>query len=64
MKGIIGDLREMKIPLNPNTKPVKQQPYWLNPRYKEKAKIDLDIMLDAGIIEPVKESEWIIPMVI
>jgi hypothetical protein len=36
----------------------------LNPKYKEKVKIELDRMLEAGIIEPVEESEWIIPMVV
>ena len=54
MKGIIGDLGEMKIPLNTDTKPVKQRPYRLNLRYKENVKIDLDRMLDARIIEPIK----------
>ena len=34
MKGIIGNLGEMKIPLKPDAKPVKQCPYRLNPRYK------------------------------
>ena len=57
-------MREMKIPLKPNAKPVKQQPYRLNTRYKEKLKDDLDRMLDTGIIEPVEESEWISPIVI
>ena len=47
MKGIIGDLGEMKIPLKPDAKLVKQRPYKLNLRYKEKVKIELDIMLDA-----------------
>ena len=64
MKGIVGYLGEMKIPLKPDAKPVKQQPYRLNPRYKEKVKAELDRMLDAGIIEPVEESEWISPIVI
>ena len=41
MKGIIGDLGEMKIPLKPDAKYVEQQPYRLNPRYKEKVKIEL-----------------------
>ena len=50
MKGIVRDLREMKIPLNPNAKPIKQRQYQLNPRYKEKVKIELDRMIDAGII--------------
>jgi hypothetical protein len=36
----------------------------LNPKYKEKVKIELDRMLDAGIIELVEESEWIIPMAV
>jgi hypothetical protein len=36
----------------------------LNPKYKEKVKIELDRMLEEGIIEPVEESEWIFPMVL
>ena len=54
----------MKIPLKPYAKLVKQRPYRLNPRYKEKVKAELDLMLDAGIIELVEESEWINPIVI
>jgi hypothetical protein len=59
MKGIKGPMGEMRIPLKPNTKPVKQRPYRLNPKYKEKVKLELDRMLEAGIIEPIEESEWI-----
>lgn len=36
IKGIVGDLRIMKITLKPNVKLVKQLPYQLNPKYKEK----------------------------
>ena len=36
IKGIVGDLGEMKIPMKLDAKPFKQQPYWLNTRYKEK----------------------------
>ena len=64
MKGIIRDVGEMNIPLNPNTDHVKQCLYQINPRYKDKIKGELDRMMDAGIIEPVKESEWISPMVV
>jgi hypothetical protein len=64
MKGIKGPMGEMRIPLKPDVKPVKQIPYRLNPKYKEKVNIELDGMLEAGIIEPVEESEWIIPMVV
>jgi hypothetical protein len=64
MKGIKGPMGEMRISLKPNAKTVKQRPYRLNPKYKEKVKIELDRMLEAGIIEPVEESEWISPMVV
>ena len=30
MKGILGDLGEMKIPLNLDAKPMRQRPYRLN----------------------------------
>ena len=56
MKGISGDLGEMKIPLKPYVKPVKQRPYRLNPRYKDRVKSELERMLDAGIIEHIQES--------
>ena len=38
MKGIVGNLGEMKIPLRSDAKTSKQRPYRLNPRYKEKVK--------------------------
>ena len=64
MKGILGDIGEMKIPLKKDAKPVKQRPYRLNPKYKEKVRMELDKMLATGIIEPVEESEWVSPMVV
>ena len=64
MKGILGDLGEMKIPLKPDAEPGRQRPYLLNLQYKESVKDELDRMLDAEIIEPVKESDWINPMVV
>jgi len=36
----------------------------LNPKYKEKVCLELDKMLEAGIIEPVEESDWVSPMVV
>ena len=36
MKGIVGYLGKMKIPLKLDVRPVKQHSYKLNPRYKEK----------------------------
>jgi hypothetical protein len=56
MKRIKGPMGEMRIPLKLDAKPVTQRPYRLNLKYKEKVKIELDRMLEAGIIEPVEES--------
>lgn len=64
LKGIIGDLGMMKITLKPSVKPVKERPYCLNLKYKEKARVELDKMLAAGIIEPMEESNWVSPMVL
>lgn len=60
MKGIVGDLGVMKITL----KPVKNHPYQLNPKYKEKVHEELDNMLAARIIEPIEELEWVSPIVV
>jgi hypothetical protein len=64
MKGIKGPMGEMRITFKPYARLVKQRPYRLNPKYKEKVKIELDRMLEAEIIELVEESEWISPMVV
>ena len=64
MKGILGDIGVIKIPLKDDAKPMKQCPYRLNPKYKEKVRMELDKMIAAGIIELVEESEWVSPMVV
>jgi len=64
MKDIVGDLVVMKITLKPDAKPVKQRPYWLNLKYKEKVYKELDKMLEAKSIEPTEESDWVSPMVV
>ena len=63
MKGILGDLGEINIPLKSDMKLVRHRLYRLNPRYKERVKAEMDRMLETRIIEPVKESKWISPMV-
>jgi hypothetical protein len=50
--------------LKPYVRPFKQRPYILNPKYKQKINIELDRMLEVGMIEPMEESEWISPMVV
>jgi hypothetical protein len=64
MNGIKEPMGEMRIPFKQNARLFKKRLYRLNPKYKEKVKIELDRMLEAGIIEPVEESEWISPMVV
>jgi len=64
LKGMKGDLGEMKIELNPNYNPIKYRPYRLNSRVQEKVKKEIDRMLAIGLIFHVDEDEWIIPMVI
>eukprot|EP00253_Pinus_taeda_P036236 PITA_36236 len=54
----------MKITLKPDMKPIKQRPYHLNPKYKEKVRLDIDKMLVVDIIEPVEKSDWVILMVV
>ena len=36
----------------------------MNPKYKEKVKVELDKIIAARIIEPIEESEWLSPMVV
>jgi hypothetical protein len=64
MKGITRDLGEMNISLKPGAKSMRQRPYRLNPKYKEKVKVKIDRMMDTKIIELVEESEWISPVVV
>jgi uncharacterized protein with von Willebrand factor type A (vWA) domain len=64
MKHIAGELGEMKIPLKPKARFIRQRPYRLNTIYKQKVKAKIDRMLEVGIIELVEEYEWISPMVV
>jgi len=64
LKGIIGDLGVMKFMLKPDVKLIKQRPYRLNPKYKEKVFLELAKMLTSSIIEPIEEFDWVSPMVV
>jgi hypothetical protein len=55
---------EMKIELKPGSKPMRNRPYRLNPRVKEKVKKEIDKMLEARLIFAVEEEEWVSPIVI
>jgi len=56
MNGIAGELGEIKIPLKRYAKLVRQRPYRMNLKYKEKVKVKIDIMLEERIIKLVVES--------
>ena len=64
LKGIIGDLGVMKITLKLDVKAVKQRPYRLNLKYKEKVHLNLDKMLMEIIIELMEEYDWVSPIVV
>jgi hypothetical protein len=49
IKGITRELGEMKIPLIPYARPIKQRPYRLNPIYKNKVKDEIDMMPEASV---------------
>jgi hypothetical protein len=46
IKGISRELGEMKIPLRAEARPIRQQPYKLNPIYKKKVKAEINRMLE------------------
>jgi hypothetical protein len=56
MKGIDEELGEMNIPLKPGAKSVRQRPYRINLKHKEKVEAYIDRTLEVEIIEPVEES--------
>lgn len=63
-KGIVDNLGTMKITLKLEMNSIKQRPYCLNLKYKEKVHIELDKMLATRIIESVEESDQVSPMVV
>jgi hypothetical protein len=63
-KGIPPHNCEHKIELKPNTKPIKQSRYQMNPNYAAKVKEEIDKLLKAGFIYPVDRAEWLSPIVI
>ena len=63
LKGIVHEMGEMKINIEPDVELVKMRPYKLAHKYKEIVKKEIDNMLATGIIYPINQSEWAYPMV-
>ena len=55
---------KMKIDIKTGARPVKKRPYKLAHKYKEIVKKEIDNILTVGIIYPIDQLEWEIPMVI
>jgi hypothetical protein len=64
LTGIDKAYGEFRIDLEEGARPVRQRQYRLNPKYSLKVKEELDNLLAAGLIYPVKYSEWVSPIVI
>ena len=64
LKGIPPDVCEHRIILEPNTKPVRQRQYRMNPTYSLLVKEEIDKLLECGFIYPVLYSEWESPIVV
>jgi hypothetical protein len=55
---------EHRIDLKEGSAPISQRQYCLNPKYFLKVKEELEKLLEAGFIYPLKHSEWVSPIVI
>ena len=64
LKGLVQEMREMKIDTKPDVRPINKRPYKLVHKYKEIVKKEIDNMLAAGIIYPIDQLEWESPMVV
>ncbi|KAL2628575.1 hypothetical protein R1flu_013261 [Riccia fluitans] len=54
MKGTPPEIAEHRIDLLPNTRPLRSQRYRLNPNYAERVKKELDKLLEARFIYPLR----------
>lgn len=65
MKGMVGELNDMKISIKPGAQSIKKKPYKMNLHYKEQVKQEINKMLDAELfLLPIDESDWISLIVI
>ncbi|KAL3680880.1 hypothetical protein R1sor_023836 [Riccia sorocarpa] len=64
MKGVPPEICQHKIKLLPSAKPLVQRPYRMNPNYAETVKKEIEKLKEADFIYPVKEYDWLSPIVI
>ena len=64
MKGLDPKFYQHKINLASDAKPVQQWQYRMNPNYAARVKEEIDKLLKAGFIQPVKQATWLSPIVV
>ena len=64
MKGLDPKFYQHKINLATDAKPVQQRRYRMNPNYAARVKEEIDKLLKAGFIRPVKQATWLSPIVV
>ena len=64
MKGLDPKFYQHKINLASDAKPVQQRRYRMNPNYTAHVKEEIDKLLKAGFIRPVKQATWPIPILV
>jgi hypothetical protein len=64
LTGIAPKYGQQWIDLKDGVMPIQQRQYRLNPKYSLKVKEELEKLLEAGFIYPVKHSEWVSSIVI
>ena len=62
LKGISPTLYQHKINLEEDAKPVRDHQRRLNPKMKEVVRKEILKLLEAGIIYPVADSQWVSPV--
>ena len=62
LKGISPTLCQHKIKLEKDAKPVVDHQRRLNPKMKEVVRKEILKLLEAGIIYPVADSQWVSPV--
>ena len=62
LKGISPTLCQDKIKLEKDAKPVVDHQRRLNPKMKEVVRNEILKLLEAGIIYPITDSQWVSPV--
>jgi hypothetical protein len=62
LKGISMSLCTRRIPMEQEHKPVHEHQRWLNNAMREVVKKEVLKLVNAGVIYPISESEWVSPV--